>query len=80
MGPGGKEKHNLEMAEALEGMERALSSENSEFLEKILGILNKEKPLSAKQETKLEALYEKYFGEDADKNDDEEDIDEDDFV
>lgn len=77
--PGGKEKHNLEMAEALEGMERALSSENSEFLEKILGILNKEKPLSAKQETKLEALYEKYFGEDADKND-EDDIDEDDFV
>lgn len=77
--PGEKEKHNLEMAESLEGMERALSSENSEFLEEILVILNKEKPLTAKQETRLEALYEKYFGEDAAKTD-EEDIDEDDFV
>lgn len=73
-------KSYLEMAEALDGMEMALSCENSEFLEKILGILNKGKPLTEKQETKLEALYEKYFVEDAAKTDDEDDIDEDDFV
>jgi hypothetical protein len=84
MEPGGdKQKLNLEMAEALDEMDKALSGENAEFLEKALVILRKGKLLNGKQEIKLEALYDRYFGEEAEQKEDDgngDDIDEDDFV
>lgn len=84
MEPGGdKQKLNLEMAEALDEMDKALSGENAEFLEKALVILRKGKLLNGKQEVKLEALYDRYFGEEAEQKEDDgngDDIDEDDFV
>lgn len=80
MGNGEKENVNLEMAEALDGMEKTLSSGNADFLEKILKKLRANEDLTDKEATKLEELYEKHLGEDNEDDENEDDIDEDDFV
>jgi ABC-type Zn2+ transport system substrate-binding protein/surface adhesin len=87
--PNGERKNvNLEMAEALDDMDKSLSSSNADFLERVLKTLKEGKEIGAKDEGKLEALYSRYFPEnddeegeeDEEKNNDEDDIDEDDFV
>lgn len=82
MADGEKEKINLEMAEALDGMEKNLSSDNADFLEEVLEKLKADEALTDKEQRKLEALYNRYFAEEEDEEtgDDEDDIDEDDFV
>jgi len=83
-----KGRLNLEMAEALDEMDKTLSTENADFLEAVLKKLRQNTDLSLKDQKRLETLYKKYFGdddeeEDADddeKSEDEEEIDEDDFV
>lgn len=80
---GEKGKLNFEMAEALDQMEKNLSSDNADFLEGVLQKLKDDEELTDKEQRKLEALYAKYFGEEEEKEaeaSEEEDIDEDDFV
>lgn len=81
---------NLEMANALDGMPKALSSENADFLDRILKTLEAGRPLKEKDREKLEALYLRYFGDEKEgdetekESDDEkpaeDGVDEDDFV
>lgn len=87
--PNGERKNvNLEMAEALDDMDKSLSSSNADFLERVLRTLKEGKEIGPKDEGKLEALYSRYFPEneeeegeeDDEKSNDEDDIDEDDFV
>ena len=86
MANGERKNINLEMAEALDDMDKSLSTSNADFLERVLKMLKEGKALSGKDEDKLEALYKKHFSEDDEEEDDEEkeneddDIDEDDFV
>lgn len=77
-----KGKLNLEMAEALDEMDKDLSSDNADFLEETLKKLRHDVELTDKEQRKLEALYKKHFGGDDEKGstEDEDDIDEDDFV
>ncbi len=82
-----KGKLNLEMAEALDEMDKSLSTENADFLEEVLKKLRHDVDLTPKEEKKLEALYKKHFGEDEDEDaspsdgdSDDDDPDEDDFV
>ena len=83
------ERKDLEMAKALDEMPKALSSENADFLDRILKALEAERPLKEKDREKLEALYLRYFGDEDDdeteKEPDEEKpaedgVDEDDFM
>jgi len=72
---------HLEMAEALDGMERAVSSWEADFIESVLIRLREEhRPLTDGQVEKLREIYEKYLGEETDRKPDEDDVDEDDFV
>jgi hypothetical protein len=85
---GERKDTNLEMAEALDDMDKSLSSSNADFLERVLKTLKEGKKISPKDEGKLEALYGRYFPENGDEETEEEDeektddddIDEDDFV
>lgn len=86
---GERQKLNLEMAQALDDMTKTLSTENANFLERILKTLKEGTALRPKDEGRLEALYNRYFdenGEDGEEDEDEkesngdDDIDEDDFV
>jgi ABC-type amino acid transport substrate-binding protein len=76
---GEKGKINLEMAEALDEMDKNLSSANADFLNEVLKKLKADDDLSDEEQTRLEALYKRYFG-DEDESEEEADIDEDDFV
>jgi ABC-type Zn2+ transport system substrate-binding protein/surface adhesin len=88
--PNGERKNaNLEMAVALDDMDKTLSSANADFLERVLRTLKEGKEISPKDEGKLEALHSRYFPdneeeegeeEDDEKSNDDDDIDEDDFV
>lgn len=78
---------HLEMAEALDSMERNVSSWEADFLESVLKRLKDDgRTLSEKQATKLKELYERYLGDETD--DDEppssesggDQVDEDDFI
>lgn len=77
-----KGKLNLEMAEALDDMDKDLSSDNADFLEAALKKLRHDVELSDREQKKLETLYKKHFGDEEEKEstEDEDDIDEDDFV
>lgn len=78
-----KQEVNLEMAEALDGMGKSLSSANADFLAEVLKRLKAADELTPKEEAKLEALYNRYFGEEDEEEEgikDADDIDEDDFV
>lgn len=77
-----KGKLNLEMAEALDEMQKDLSSDNADFLEDMLKKLRHDVDLTDKEQKKLEVLYKKHFGDDEEKEAavDEDEIDEDDFV
>jgi len=78
-----KGKSNLEMAEALDEMDKNLSSDNASFLEGVLKKLKDDEELSDKEEKKLETLYNRHFGEEIEESEEEgngDDIDEDDFV
>lgn len=75
-----KGKVNLEMAEALDDMDKDLSSDNADFLEEVLKKLRHDVDLTDKEQKKLENLYKKHFAEDEETSEDEDDIDEDDFV
>lgn len=88
MANGERTNTNLEMATALDDMDKSLSSSNADFLERVLKTLKEGKRIGPKDEGKLEALYARYFPdedqeeaeeEDEEKTDDD-DIDEDDFV
>lgn len=70
------------MAEALDAMEKGVTSFEAEFLESVLVRLRKEhRPLTEAQAEKLQEIYEKYLGEGAEeKPGDDDDVDEDDFV
>lgn len=83
------ERKDLEMAKALDEMPKALSSENADFLDRVLKTLEAGRPLKEKDREKLEGLYLRYFGdEDNDETEKESDeekpaedgVDEDDFV
>lgn len=54
-------EHHLEMAEELDAMERDVSSWEAEFLESILKQLREARPLTPKQEDKLEEMYRNYI-------------------
>lgn len=78
-------KTDLKKAEELDEMEKTLSTENADLLEKVLKTLRAGGRLKPKDSTRLGELYEKHFGEkdEEDKESDEaedEGIDEDDFV
>jgi len=81
-----KGKRNLEMAEALDEMEKTLTTENADFLEEVLKKLRHDVDLTDREEKKLHVLFKKHLGEDDEdddedsKPDDDEDPDEDDFV
>jgi hypothetical protein len=69
------------MAEALDGMEKSVSSWEADFIESVLVRLRKEhRPLTDAQAEKLKEVYDKYLGEEAEGKPDEDDVDEDDFV
>lgn len=91
MPKGERQKLNLERAEALDDMDKSLSTDNADFLERVLKALKEGKSIGSKDESKLEALHKKYFPEDdeeeeegkeddEEKGNDDDDIDEDDFV
>lgn len=79
-----KGKGDLAKAEELDEMEKTLSSDNADLLERVLKTLRAGGKLKPKEEEKLEALYDKYFGEhdeeEAAEETDDDGIDEDDFV
>jgi len=60
----------LEMAVALDGMDRDVSSWEADFLESVLLRLNDGRPISPKQEAKLRELHERYLAGDGDGDDD----------
>lgn len=72
-----KGKQNLEMAEALDEMEKTLSSDNADFLESILKKLRHDDDLTDREQKKLEILYKKHLGDDEEQEEaeDEDDID-----
>lgn len=83
-GKGEMEKSHLEMAEALDKMERSVKSDEADLLEEVLPKLKAGKTLKPKHAGALKAMYEKYLGEkEEDKplpaDEEEEDIDPDDF-
>lgn len=77
-------KSDLAKAEELDEMDKTLSSDNADLLEKVLKTLRAGGKLKPKEKAKLEALYDKHFGEhdeeEKGEEPDEDDIDEDDFV
>lgn len=80
-----KGKTDLEKAEELDEMEKTLSSDNADLLERVLKTLRAGSKLKPKDKTKLAELYDKHFGEKDEESDvkdesEEESIDEDDFV
>lgn len=80
-----KGKSDLAKAEELDEMEKTLSSDNADLLERVLKTLRGGSKLKPKDKAKLDALYDKHFGEpdeeEAEADGDEDgDIDEDDFV
>jgi hypothetical protein len=80
-----KGKPNLEMAEALDEMDKTLSSDNADFLEEVLKKLRHDVDLTDKEQNKLRILFKKHLGDDDDEEeepavDEEEEVDEDDFV
>lgn len=88
MANGERQRLNKEMAQALDDMDKTLSTENANFLERIMNLLKEGKDLKSKDEARLETLYKRYFAENEDEEEegedaeekDEDDIDEDDFV
>jgi hypothetical protein len=56
---------NLEMAEAIDGMERSVTSWEAEFLDSVLVRLREGRSISEKQESKIRELYERYLGDGA---------------
>lgn len=58
------EKTLLEMAQALDKMERDVTSSEADILEYALKRLESGKKLEPKDETKLKAMYEKYLARD----------------
>lgn len=79
---GDKGKTNLEMAEALEEMDKDLSSENADFLQEVLEKLGEGEVLRPKEEAKLELLYNRYLGdgEEEEQSEDPDEPPEEDFV
>jgi len=80
-----EERTDLELAEELEGMlDKSLSLADEQFLEFALKVLQSKKKLKTQDSAKLRKIWEKHLGEKDDsaeeKNPDEEDIDDDDFV
>jgi hypothetical protein len=80
-----EEKSDIEIAEELEGMlDGALNLADEQFLESVLKLLKAKKRLKVQDSAKLRKIWDKHLGEkdgsDDEKNPDEEDIDEDDFV
>ena len=80
-----KGKTDLEKAEELDEMEKTLSSDNADLLERVLKSLRAGSKLKPRDKTRLAELYDKHFGEHEEEDkgaDDTEDeaIDEDDFV
>ena len=80
-----KGKSDLEKAEELDEMEKTLSSDNADLLERVLKALRAGSKLKPRDKTRLAELYDKHFGEHEEEDkgsDDTEDeaIDEDDFV
>lgn len=77
-------KSDLEKAEELDEMDKTLSSDHADLLERVLKTLRAGGKLKTKDKTALSALYDKHFGDhdedEGGKNPDEDDIDEDDFV
>jgi hypothetical protein len=68
-----------EMAKDLDEMERDLPSEAASCLDRVLGRLKKKKDPDPKDVRRIEALHERYFGEDRDvlpgrDDDDQEDV------
>ncbi len=51
----------LDMAEALDGMDRDVASWEADFLESVLTRLRSNQRLTEKQEAKLRQIHEKYF-------------------
>lgn len=65
----------LEMAEALNKMDRDLGTWEADFHNAVLQLLRVELPLTPKQTEKLKEIYEKYLGEDADAGETIDDVD-----
>lgn len=55
---------HLEMAQALDSMERDVTSWEAGLLDSVLKRLRAGHPLSPKQTASLEGMYQKYLGED----------------
>lgn len=80
-----KGKTDLEKAEELDEMEKTLSSDNADLLERVLKTLKAGGKLKPKDKNKLTELYDKYFGEHEEEDkgseeSEEETVDDDDFV
>lgn len=78
-----KGKTDLEKAEELDEMEKTLSSDNADLLERVLKTLRAGSKLKPKDKTRLTELYDKHFGEHEEEEKEPEDpdeLDEDDFV
>lgn len=65
----------LEMAEALDKMDRDLNSWESEFHNSVLEVLRFGSALTEKQTKKLKEIYERYLGEDAGVDETIDDVD-----
>lgn len=79
------EKTDLEAAQDLEGMrDGVLSLADEQFLEYVLKLLKAKKRLKAQDSAKLRKMWERHLGEKEEsgdeKNPDEEEIDDDDFM
>lgn len=55
---------HLEMAQALDSMERDVTSWEADFIESVLKRLKAGRPLSPKQAESLEGMHRKYFADD----------------
>lgn len=82
-----EERHTYrEMAEALDEMDKSLSSENADFLEEVLKKVKKGTALEKNEEKRLERLYVRYFGDPEEEDEEEvkesveEEIDDSDFM
>ncbi len=65
----------LEMAEALNKMEKPLNTWECDFHDTVLRLLREGQPLSEWRTAKLKEIYEKYLGEDAEVDETIDDVD-----
>jgi hypothetical protein len=70
-----KKKTLLEMAKELDGMERAVTSDEAELLEEVLKMLKAGKRLSPAQASKIEKMDKKYLSEKEEESEDDEEDD-----